>query len=90
MQSGLKDELQVLNTIVQGVVNGLGYVGAMVATCEPDDTLPVRAYFINPKLITEQQIKNLEQTLSKLIGIEIGLVAPIARAYLRDERFEVI
>lgn len=87
MQSSLKDEQAILDSIVEDVVRNLGYVGAMVATGE-DDTLPVKAYFVDPNVITEEEIKQWEWRLSVIVGTDIGLKAPIARTYLYDKRFK--
>jgi len=43
---------------------------------------------LDTNLITQDRIKAWERALSKLIGTEVGLTAPIARAYLYDERFK--
>lgn len=87
MQTSLKDEQEILDNIVEGVVINLGYVGAMVAT-RVDNTLPVKAYFVDPNIITEEEVKKWEYRLSLPVGQEIGLKAPIACTYLLDERFQ--
>ncbi|MCG3208357.1 MAG: Adaptive-response sensory-kinase SasA [Anaerolineae bacterium] len=90
IQTCLKNEQaiqDILDDIVIGVVKNLGYVGAMVAIRE-DDTLPVKAYFVDPNVITEQDIKKWERSLSQIVGTDIGLKAPIARTYLHDDRFK--
>lgn len=54
LQRSIKDETQTLQIIVDAVVETLGYVGAIVATLEPDNTLPVRAYRLDlqPQIVT--------------------------------------
>ncbi len=47
LQARMTDEDAVLQTVVTGVVDDLGYVGAMVATLENNRALPVKAYAIN-------------------------------------------
>jgi GAF domain-containing protein len=53
LQASITDEVQALQIIVDAVVQKLGYAGAMVATLEPDNTLPVRAYCVDiaPNLV---------------------------------------
>lgn len=90
IQTSLKNEQavqEILDDIVTGVVKNLGYVGAIVAIRE-NDTLPVKAYFVDPNVITEQDIKKWEYRLSLAVGTEIGLQSPIARTYLHDNRFK--
>lgn len=70
--------LAVLQRIVDDVVEGLGCVGAMVATMEGGNALPVRAYFVDiaPGLLTQ-----LENRLG------ISFVSPRSVAYLDERRF---
>jgi signal transduction histidine kinase len=79
LQARITDETQVLQTIVDAVVQKLGYVGAMVATLEPDKTLPVRAYAVD---IAPDLLKQLEDRLG------VTFIGPKSVAYLNDERFE--
>jgi len=59
------DELQtVLQRVVDDVVSGLNCVGAMVATLEMDNSLPVRAYSVN---IAPNLLAHLEDLLIDLI-----------------------
>ena len=44
LQAKMTDEVEVLQTVVNAVVDDLGYQGAMVATLEDGNALPVRAY----------------------------------------------
>ncbi|RLC99841.1 MAG: hypothetical protein DRI77_01795 [Chloroflexi bacterium] len=86
MQSNLRDEEQVLERIVEGVVSDLGYAGAMVATYEPDDSLPVRAFYVNPNLATEEQIHGWEAEISKYSEQPVSITDPdIARVYVYQE-----
>jgi signal transduction histidine kinase len=61
MQTSLQDEIQVLQRIVKGVVSDLGYIGAGVATYEPDGSLPLRAFYFDPHLINEDQVLEWER-----------------------------
>lgn len=63
----VSDGLQgALDAIVYDVVDGLKYAGAMVATYEQGDVLPVRAFYVDPAVATMEQIKLWEQEVSNL------------------------
>ena len=79
LQASITDEKQALQTTVDAVVQKMGYVGAMVATLEANNTLPVRAYAVT---ISPRLIKQLEETLG------VGFIGPKSIAYLNDERFK--
>ncbi|HMR63440.1 MAG TPA: GAF domain-containing protein [Anaerolineae bacterium] len=79
LQANMTDEAKVLDIIVQTVVQELGYIGAMVATLERGNMLPVRAYAV--KFST-----NLLDKLERQLGV--SLVGPKSVAYLDDERFK--
>ena len=79
LQAGMTDEKRVLQIIVDAVVHELGYVGAMVATLEVGNALPVRAYAVN-------MAQNLIQELESKLGV--GFVSPKSVAYLDDDRFK--
>ncbi len=80
MQEKMLDETMVLQTIVDTVVADLDYVGAMVATLEMGNSLPVRAYALK---------SNLANLLSKLESkAGISLVGPRAVVYLDDEKYK--
>jgi len=86
MQSSLHDEVQVLQQIVEGVVSDLGYVGAMVATYEPDDSLPVRAFCVSPDLATPEQIHEWEAEISKYTEQPVSITDPdIARVFVYQD-----
>jgi len=78
-----------LKEIVRDVVDILGYAGAMVATYEPGDALPVRAFYINPELgggVTEDKIREWERQVSEFTPKQISLTNPeIARVYPHKE-----
>jgi GAF domain-containing protein len=72
-------ELQtILQGIVDDVVSGLGCVGALVATLEMDNSLPVRAYAVDlaPGLL--EKVEN---------RLRVKLVGPDSVVYLDDKRF---
>jgi signal transduction histidine kinase len=89
MQSNLQDEEQILWRIVQGLVSDLGYAGAMVATYEQGDSLPVRALYVDPGLATEEQIHQWEQEVSKYYGRPLSLTDPeIARIFVYQDEYK--
>lgn len=78
--SHISPGLQVsLQHIVDDVVTGLGCVGAMVATLEPNNTLPVRAYSVD---IAPNLVKQLESKLG------LSFIGPKSVAYLDDKKFQ--
>jgi len=79
LQARMTDEEQVLQTIVHGVVDELGYAGAMVATLEDGRALPVRAFAADVDL---EDLAVIEEA----VGIRI--VSDQAVAYLDDPRFK--
>lgn len=97
-QAGVQDTLMkraaetdidsTLHSIVQDVVEALGYVGAMVAVYEQGDTLPLRATYIDPRIVSMDQIRQWEQQVSELIGKKISIIDPeIARESTRAYRY---
>jgi signal transduction histidine kinase len=92
MQRNLRDETRVLERIVQGVVEELGYAGAMVATYEAGETLPVRSLYINPELAqiaTKEKIREWEQQASEFTGEPLSLTDPnIARVYPKQDKYK--
>lgn len=74
--NGLQATLQ---QIVDDVITGLGCVGAMVATLEANNTLPVRAYAVD---IAPGLIKQLEERLGA------SFIGPRSVAYLDDKKFK--
>ncbi|MDY7079607.1 MAG: ATP-binding protein, partial [Chloroflexota bacterium] len=83
VQSGLEDEEKIIRRIVEGIVSDLGYAGAMVATYEPDDSLPVRALHVDPNLATEKQIHQWEKDVSKYSAHLVSITDPaIARVFV--------
>jgi len=91
MHSNLASEEKILAAIAQGIVTELGYAGAMVATYEADDALPVRAIYVDPNLVSGEQIDKWEDQVSQLslLGMPISLRNPlIARVYVRDNKYK--
>lgn len=94
LQYSLENENEILYQITQGVVAELGYVGAMVATYEPEDaSLPVRAFYVNPQIATTQQIQEWEEYVSSLLpGGQVTVIDPnsphVARVYVADVAYE--
>lgn len=79
LQASMTDEKQVLQIIVDTVVHELDYVGAMVATLETGNLLPVRAYAVS-------MAQNVIQDWENRLGV--GFVSSKSIAYLDDERFK--
>ena len=79
LQTSITDETQVLQIVVDTVVRRLGYVGAMVATLEADNSLPVRAYAVG---FDSKILKQIETKMG------VSLIGPKAVAYLDDPRYE--
>lgn len=78
----IPSELQEnLNRIVSNIINNLGYVGAMVATLEPDDSLPVRAYAVD----TSPEILEFLNWLETKFNI--GFISPKSVAYLDRKKY---
>lgn len=92
MQRSLGEEQSILERIVQGVVEDLGYAGAMVATYEQaDDALPVRAIYVNPRIASMEQINAWEQQVGAYLPPDrpISLSDPeIARVYVHDPDYQ--
>lgn len=79
LQSSITDETQTLQIIADAVVHKLGYVGAMVATLEPDYSLPVRAYAVD---IAPSLVKRLEDSMG------VSLIGASSVAYLEKDSFK--
>jgi signal transduction histidine kinase len=79
LQTNITDETQILQTIVDAVVQKLGYAGAMVAPLEADNSLPVRAYAVD---IAPHLLEQLERKLG------VSMIGPQSVAYLNDEQFK--
>ncbi len=79
LQANITDETEVLQTVVDAVVQKLGYAGAMVATLEPDNSLPVRAYSVD---IAPGLLRQLEDRLG------VSMIGPRSVVYIYDERFK--
>ncbi len=76
VQHGLQNEEQILQRIAEGVVSDLGYAGAMVATYESDDSLPVRAFHVDPHVATGEQIRQWEQEISRYTPSPVSITDP--------------
>ncbi|MCL4869721.1 MAG: HAMP domain-containing histidine kinase [Anaerolineae bacterium] len=91
MQARIIREDDVLQQIVEGVVNGLGYVGAMVSTFENDGSLSLRATYISPQIVTEAQIRTWEERISHLIGRSVSILEPdpsFARVFIAEAKYQ--
>lgn len=91
IQRSLNNEQGILDRIVRGVVDDLGYAGAMVATYEPEaDALPVRAIYVNPSIAEMEQVAKWERQLEAMLpeGRTISLSNPdIARVYVHKAEY---
>ncbi len=79
LQARMTDETRVLQSIVDAVVQELGYEGAMVATLENGNALPVRAYALDD---TPQILSHLESKAG------MTLIGPKSVVYLDKPRFQ--
>lgn len=86
IQKSLSCEQDVLDSIVKGMVDDLGYVGAMVALYnEGNDALVVRAVYAGNNF-TAGQLHQWEQQISNLTGKTLSLTNPeIARVHLNQD-----
>lgn len=62
--------------IVHDIVEILDYTGAMIATYEPDQSLPMRAFYVNPQVVSENQIREWETTISELMQKPVSIMEP--------------
>ncbi len=77
-----------LQGIVQDVVEVLGYTGAMVATYEQGDSLPVRAIYVDPLIATVEEIRQWERRISEVAGWPVSITDPdIARVYVYQDAY---
>ncbi|PID85194.1 MAG: hypothetical protein CSB13_09280 [Chloroflexi bacterium] len=79
LQVHMSNEKDVLQEIVDAVVAELGYAGAIVATLEKNNALPVRAYAIDE---SAQMIFQLEEQAG------VSLLGDQAVVYLDDDEFK--
>lgn len=78
-----------LHNIVRDVVEALGYAGAMVATYEQGDSLPVRAFYVDPQIASEATIQRWERKISKIVGVPTSITDPeLARVYVYREEYQ--
>jgi len=91
IQKNLASEDQVLHRIVQGIVEDLGYFGAMVAPYEKEENvLPIKAFDFdkNNGYLTVEKIKELEKQVSQITTEPVSLTDPqLARVYLDDQKY---
>ncbi len=86
MQANLSDEKILLQRIAESLVKEFGYAGAMVASYEKGDVLPVRAFFVDEKIATAEQLASWEQEVSKYSPKPVSITNPdIARVYRYKE-----
>ncbi len=87
IQTRISREDQILQQIVEGVVNVLGYIGAMLATYEKNDrSLPLRAVYFDPSL----EIEKWESRVLRFMPNPISIAHPdpkVARVYVEDEAY---
>lgn len=91
IQARIREEQEILQQIVEGVVTVLGYVGAMVATYEADGSLPVRAVYFDQTVATAERIASWEKSISQIIRrpIQINNLDPnFARVYVHQEKYK--
>jgi signal transduction histidine kinase len=90
IQKNLRDEGQILQRIVEGVVSELNYAGAMVATHEAGGALPLRALYADPSIISMDQILAWETEVARLSpGRPVSITNPdIARVYVDQDQYQ--
>jgi signal transduction histidine kinase len=89
VQANLDDESKMLELIAKRIVEDLDYVGAMVATAEPDDSLPCRALYVHPSIATIDMIHEWEAKVARVSPHPVSITNPdIARVYVHDKRYE--
>jgi signal transduction histidine kinase len=79
LQAHMTNETDVLQAIVDAVVSELGYAGAMVATLENGNALPVRAYAVDETMRVISQFET---------QVGVSLIGDQAVAYLDDEAYQ--
>ncbi len=79
LQARMTDETRVLQSVVDAVVQELGYEGAMVATLENGNSLPVRAYALDD---TPQILTHLERKAG------MSILSPKSVVYLDRPRYQ--
>lgn len=78
-----------LQGIAEDVVEALDYVGAMVATYEAGDALPVRAFYVAPDIATPEKIRQWEEQITNIAGEPMSITDPdIARVYVHQKKYE--
>lgn len=78
LQATMTDETQTVQAIVNSVVHELGYAGAIMATLEAGNSLPVRAYAVDIS-------QNVMQQLEEKAGL--SLIGAHSVVYLDDEKY---
>ncbi len=84
------DLQMTLDEIVYDVVEVLGYAVAMVATYEKGDTLPSRAFYIDPKLASMEQVRQWEAQVARFSPDRpISITNPdIAKVYVQRDEYQ--
>lgn len=88
IQVRISREDEILQQIVKGVVEVLGYIGAMLATYDKRDrALPLRAVYFDPAL----DIEKWESRILKLMRNPISIANPdpaVARVYVEEAAYQ--
>lgn len=85
------DEQKVIDAIAEGIVKEMRYGGAMVATYEDGGALPIKAIYLDPALVSMEQVRAWEEKISKISPTKraISLFDPnIARVYVNNARYK--
>ena len=79
LQASMTNETQVLELMADALVQRLGYAGTMVATLEPDNSLPVRAF-----------AKDFDSSLLDYLEEKLGIspISPRSVVYLDDPAYQ--
>ena len=78
-----------LRQIVRSVVEDLDYAAAFLALYEQGDVLPIYAFYINPDIISQRRIVEIEEMISGIMNQKMSLSDPeVARVYVYKKGHE--
>lgn len=79
-----------LDEIARDVVDVLGYTGAMIATYEQGDSLPVRSFYADPTVLSSKDVARWEAQISRFRpGYNLSITNPdVARVYVFREEHQ--
>ena len=78
-----------LKGVVKDVVDLFGYSGAMIATYDAGDVLPVKAIYVDPNLATIEKIHEWEKLISDFSPTPVSITdEKIARVYIHRKEYK--